>query len=123
MSDNELSPGLERDADAPQQAGCDIEDAEILSETTDEVSPPQEAAAPQISQLTTLATRAAHHFSTLDACNQLHESLESLNLEEGHTRTRNGLMTGFAAGFEEGYKYANQLLVNHVATPPAPTQE
>lgn len=100
----------------------EIEDAQILSETQDAPAQQQQ---PQVSPLTALATRAAHHFSTLDQCKQLEASLDALELQEGHTRTRNGLMTGFAAGFEEGYKYANQLLVQHVTPqeqPAAPEQ-
>lgn len=115
MSENQ-QPQIDADpVGAPQ-----LEAAEIVDEAPVVEQP---APAQQVSPLTSLATRAAHHFSTLDQCKQLEASLDSLELQEGHTRTRNGLMTGFAAGFEEGYKYANQLLVQHVTPQQEQAQE
>jgi hypothetical protein len=117
MSNTENTPQMEA---AEVVTDTAVEDAQILSETVDQ--PVAEQQQPQVAPLTMLATRAAHHFSTLDVCKQLETNLDALELQEGHTRTRNGLMTGFSAGFEEGYRYANQLLVQHV-TPQEQPQE
>lgn len=117
MSNDQVVADL---ADIPT---TEVEDATILSETRVQEQETPNQPAPKVNPLTMLASRAAHHFATLPQCATLETNLDAMELAEGHTRTRNGLMTGFAAGFEEGYKYANQLLVTHVAEQPASEEQ
>lgn len=57
-----------------------------------------------------IATLAAHAFSGTPGCKTLEMNLDTLELHEGHTRTRNGIMSGYAAGFEDGYRTAIRRL-------------
>lgn len=57
-----------------------------------------------------IATLAAHAFSGTTGCKTLEMNLDTLELHEGHTRTRNGIMSGYAAGFEDGYRTAIRRL-------------